>query len=175
MKLIYRKVNTPKERLLSQFRQYEELEKHHIFQLFSKFYSSRIGMHTYVNGDKVTGYWEGGVRDRIGHLAEVKNWMWLKLKETDNGTIVKGIICLQPSYVMWLVLSYLVIWFTSSFFDFIKAIVITVLFGFLLILQHIRWQKAISRWLDQQCLLAEKNFSVIDGQGGNYTTPPEKE
>ena len=80
--------------ILDKFDKLSELESHNIFtSFFETYYSSRIGIHSYSNGNRVRGYYETGKRYARGNrLISQKNWFFLTVNETSRGTIVKGII-----------------------------------------------------------------------------------
>lgn len=82
-----------KEDIICKFKCLKALEPHKmIFDLFDSFNDYRIGLHTYVNGNIVKGYYEDGGLNRVGSLANGKIWFYGKLVERKGICQFKGII-----------------------------------------------------------------------------------
>lgn len=126
-----------------------------MFDVLGNYHSDRIGMHTYVNSNKVTGYWETGQRGRLGMLMAAKVWTSLNFNESDGVTVVKGFVFFQPIVVIIGIGTYIFSLFTDSLptiamTSLIHGIAICV-FG-----KQIRNEsKDVVQWLENICEQAE--------------------
>lgn len=78
--------------ILERFDQFSESESHNMLtSFFETYYSSRIGIHSYIDEKKVRGYYETGKQYAGGRrLISQKNWFFLTVNKTKNGITVKG-------------------------------------------------------------------------------------
>lgn len=60
---------------------YLENEEHSSWNIFQKYYSSRVGLHLYNRGTQIVGYYENGERNRHGDLNSAKLWFKFKIKQ----------------------------------------------------------------------------------------------
>lgn len=82
-----------KEDVIWKFNRLRASEHHKmIFDLVDSFNDYRIGLHTYINGNVVKGYYEDGGLNRVGSLANGKIWFCGKLVESTGTCQFKGII-----------------------------------------------------------------------------------
>ena len=86
------KTSESKEDIIWKFNRLRASEQHKIFAFFDNYYNNRIGLHTYVNGDKVTGYYESGKLTRHESLGSIKAWFYGKLVEKNGVCQFRGII-----------------------------------------------------------------------------------
>lgn len=81
-----------KEDILWKFNRLRALEQHKIFAYFWESYNDyRIGLHTYVDGDKVRGYYEDGGLSRDS-LVSAKIWFYGRISERNGECHFRGII-----------------------------------------------------------------------------------
>ena len=80
-----------KEDIIWKFNRLRALEPHKIFAFYESYNDNRIGLHTYINGDKVKGYYESGGLYRDS-LVRAKVWFYGKLIERNGVCQFKGII-----------------------------------------------------------------------------------
>lgn len=122
--------------ILDKFDTLSEFESHNIFtSLFETYYSSRIGIHSYLNGNKVRGYYETGKKYARGNrLISQKNWFFLAVKQTQEGSSVKGFI-IGDVFSMGIIYSVLLSMFykflTNSYFLF-EFLLVSLLSGLVL-------------------------------------------
>ena len=67
----------------------KEVEKHSIWNFFGSYNSPREGLHIYETKKGLKGYYEDGSRNRYGSLQHLKTWFSLKIKPTEDGSIVQ--------------------------------------------------------------------------------------
>lgn len=158
MVTIHIRVNCPKEAILSRMHQYREIEQHHIFEILSFYHSSRRGMHTYVCGDKVTGYWETGETHR-NQLLLAKVWLSLKVREQDNCTTIKGIVVFKPADILIALLTYISTLFTESFSTIATATLVFGLAAFFIGRKINSEIKEVVSWLEKLCEQAENEYN----------------
>lgn len=81
-----------KEDIIWKFNSLRAVEKHRmIFIFFDRYNDNRIGLHTYVNGNIVKGYYENGGFNRSS-LGNSKVWFYGKLVEREGTCQFRGII-----------------------------------------------------------------------------------
>lgn len=82
-----------KEDVIWKFNRLRASEHHKmIFDLVDSFNDYRIGLHTYINGNVVKGYYEDGGLNRVGSLANGKVWFYGKFVERKGLCKFTGII-----------------------------------------------------------------------------------
>lgn len=84
--------------ILNEFYKLFEYESHSILDSALKpYYSSRVGIHAYVKGNKVSGYYETGELTRTkSQLLRSKNWFYMCLEDNSKETIISGFIVGDP-------------------------------------------------------------------------------
>lgn len=71
-------------------------EKHVPYAVFDSFDDYRIGLHTYVNGNIVKGYYESGARTTSNTLCITKSWFYGKLIDNNGTCQFRGIVYFNP-------------------------------------------------------------------------------
>ena len=97
------------EEVLSRFLDSEE--HHPLISLWDNYYDARRGLHTYIDGERVSGYFEDGKRTRFGGLRHDKAWFWGRLRSGRDGVVLSGVIASAPP--VWVILTAVLV---TSFF-----------------------------------------------------------
>ena len=61
--------------IIWKFNSLRAMEPHMIFTFSDDYYETRIGLHTYINGDIIKGYYESGRINRFDSLESEKAWL----------------------------------------------------------------------------------------------------
>ena len=91
---------TPEE-VLDRFSRFAAMEKHNPFIPFGEFSNPRIGLHTYVNGNEVNGYYEDGSTTRGGSLQSSKVWFEFTVKPHGEGSFISGLVFSSPYFFLF--------------------------------------------------------------------------
>ena len=80
--------------IINLFDRFIETEQHHILtSYFNQYKSFRKGIHAYVEDKEIRGYYENGLTTHSNsQLLRSKSWFFIKIKETIDGKIIKGLI-----------------------------------------------------------------------------------
>ena len=125
--------------ILNNFEKLSEFESHNILtSFFETYYSSRIGIHSYIDKNRVRGYYETGERyPRVNRLLSQKNWFFLTIKQTTKDTIVRGCIigdiffmCMIYAPVILLLIDFLTN--HSNLYNLFELLLVSVFCGFIL-------------------------------------------
>ena len=125
--------------ILNNFEEISEFESHNILtSFFETYYSSRIGIHSYIDKNRVRGYYETGERHPIGNsLVRQKNWFFLTIKQTTKDTIVRGCIigdiffmCMIYATIISLLIDFSIN--HLNFCSLFELLLVSVLCGFIL-------------------------------------------
>ena len=93
MRLFKLKTSESKEDIIRKFNSLRAVEPHKIFTFSDDdYYENRIGLHTYINGDIIKGYYESGRINRLDSLESEKAWFYGKLVEKNGVCQFRGII-----------------------------------------------------------------------------------
>lgn len=101
--------NAEKTDIINAFFNYIEIEEHNIFTSYFKPYtSSRTGLHTYINGNKISGYYENSSTTHTRtQLLRSKNWFFAKVKDNTVKGFIIGDIYLLLGIISALILAYI--------------------------------------------------------------------
>lgn len=80
------------ENIITKFNCLRAVERHTIYNIFEYYYDNRIGIHTYINGNTIKGYYETGELNRHDALQHSKVWFYGKLVENRGVCQFRGII-----------------------------------------------------------------------------------
>ncbi len=69
------KTSEIKQDIIWKFNSLRAMEPHMIFTFSDDYYETRIGLHTYINGDIIKGYYESGRINRFDSLESEKAWL----------------------------------------------------------------------------------------------------
>lgn len=86
------KTSKNKEDIIWKFSRLRAVEQHKIFAFFDDYCDNRIGLHTYINGDMIKGYYESGRLTRHESLGSTKVWFYGKVVEKKGVCHFRGII-----------------------------------------------------------------------------------
>lgn len=100
MKCFYIKSKYSKDYIISRFEAFREYENHNYWNIFDFYESDRIGIHTYINQNRVKGYFEDGTITRLGDLQRIKPWFYASVKSKNGVSVIKGVIFPHP--VFWI-------------------------------------------------------------------------
>lgn len=125
--------------ILDNFDKLSESESHNILtSFFENYYSSRIGIHSYIDKNRVSGYYETGKRHpRVNTLVSQKNWFFLTVNQTTNGTTIRGCIFGDIFFMcmIYLPLILVLIDFLTNYpnlYGLFEFLLVSVLCGFIL-------------------------------------------
>lgn len=81
------------DNILYRFSVYRAEEEHNIFtSWFTPYYDSGVGIHTYTK-NRLWGYYENGLATHSSlQLLRSKSWFFIKIKETNEGKVIKELI-----------------------------------------------------------------------------------
>ena len=136
--------NAEETDIINTFFNYIEVEEHNIFTSYFKPYTShRKGLHTYIDKEKVSGYYENGVTTHTRtQLLRSKSWFFAKIKDNT----VKGFI-IGDIYLILGTLSALVLAIINYFCNFNSETIansfVIFIFGFVFLYASNREQKEI--------------------------------
>ena len=100
MRFLRYKCPLPQEDIPARFGRFAATGKHSPMNPFQSYDDPRIGLHTYVAGDFVIGYYEDGTRTRGGSLQSMKVWFELKVKPCEGGSRVRGVVYSSPYFLI---------------------------------------------------------------------------
>ncbi len=86
------KTSERKQDIIWKFNSLRAMEPHKIFIFSDDYYENRIGLHTYINGDIIKGYYESGRINRFDSLESEKAWFYGKLIERNGICQFRGVI-----------------------------------------------------------------------------------
>ncbi len=83
------------------FTPYPEKEHHSIFHFCLKRYCSRReGIHTYIDTNNISGYYENGEKTRTGGLTTAKSWFYLFAKNQGETVRVNLLVLPEPTMLL---------------------------------------------------------------------------
>ncbi len=100
VRILRYKCALPPDLVIERFCRFAATEKHNPFHPFSSFYDPRIGLHTYVDGNGVSGYYESGIRKRDDTLQNLKVWFELSVTPRGEGSTVTCVIFSSPYFLL---------------------------------------------------------------------------
>lgn len=96
MRFMHFRSKQTKEEIYSKLEALEAQENHNMFSIFEYYNFNRIGLHVYLENDRLKGYYEDGSRTRQEELQPTKVWFLGRISEKNNECEFKGIIIYSP-------------------------------------------------------------------------------
>lgn len=100
MRFLRYKCDLPPDLVIERFGRFTATEKHNPFNPFNSFHNPRIGLHTYIDGNGVSGYYESGIRNRHDNLQSQKVWFELSVTPHGDGSRITCVIFSSPYFLL---------------------------------------------------------------------------